>query len=168
MSKSVYLYLVSGVSKGIAFWLVDFTEEEDIFNYQCNTILECYRKELFGLESAIEVKNAINITLEILSNESKFEQYKLEDNNKGYSSEIPINIMEDIFDLWAYNYKNHILWQKYLGLLKFRRKLKKNNNYICLGLKGPAYEFAYNLNRILSFTTSNSIFKIDHNKDLMW
>ena len=32
MTNSVHLYLGLGVSDGIGFWLVNFTEEADIFN----------------------------------------------------------------------------------------------------------------------------------------
>ncbi len=78
MTKSVNLYLASGVSDGIGFWLVNFTDEANIFNSFSGKLLECYRKELFGLEGAIEVKEAINTTLDILSFESKFDQYKLD------------------------------------------------------------------------------------------
>jgi len=129
MNKSVNLYLASGVSKGIDFWLVNFTVDDDICNSFGTKLLECYRKELFGLEGAIEVKEAINTTLDILSFESKYDQYKLDNYNTGYSSEIPINLIEDIFDLWAYNYNNQILWKKYIGLLNLRKKIKNNNNY---------------------------------------
>ena len=130
MTKSVNLYLASGVSEGKGFWLVNFTEDDDIYNSLGTKLLECYRKELFGLDGAIEVKGAINSTLDILSFESKFDQYKLDNYNTGYSSEIPINIIEDIFDLWACNYNNQTLWKKYIGVLKFRRKIKSNNDYI--------------------------------------
>ena len=67
MTKSFNLYLASGVSDGIGFWLVNFTDEANIFNSFGSKLLECYRKELFGLEGAIEVKEAINTTLDILS-----------------------------------------------------------------------------------------------------
>ena len=117
MSKTVNLYLVSGVSDGIGFWLVNFTEENDIYNSLGTKILECYRKELFGLERAIEVKEAINTTLDILSFDLKFDSYKLDKSNKCYSFEIPINIIEGIFDLWAYNYKDEFIWKKYIGIL---------------------------------------------------
>ena len=81
MTNSVNLFLASGVSKGIGFWLVNFTDEEDIFIYQPNKLLECYRKELFGLEAAIEVKEAINTTLDILAMHSKLDLYKLDNSN---------------------------------------------------------------------------------------
>ena len=116
MTKSVNLYLASGVNKDLGFWVVNFTEDDDILNSLGIELLECYRKELFGLEGAIEVKEAINTTLDILSFNLKFQQYKFDNYNIGYSSEIPINIIEDIFDLWAYNYTNQTLWKKYIGL----------------------------------------------------
>ena len=148
MTKSVNLYLASGVFEGNGLWVVNFTEEEDIFNSFDNKLLECYRKELFGIEGAIEVKEAINATLDILCFNSKFDQYKLDNLNIGYSSEIPIDIIEDIFDLWAYNYNNKSLWKKYIGLLNFRKKIKINNNYVNLGLKGDTYEFVKKLDKI--------------------
>ena len=168
MTKSVNLYLASGVSDGIGFWLVNFTDETNIFNSFASKLLECYRKELFGLEGAIEVKEAINTTLDILSFESKFDQYKLDNYNTGYSSEIPINIIEDIFDLWAYNYNNEILWKKYIGLLNFRKKIKSNNNYINIGLKGDTYEFAVKLDKLLSLSPIDISFKHNNSNDLMW
>ena len=168
MNKSVNLYLASGVSDGIGFWLVNFTDEANIFNSFGSKLLECYRKELFGLEGAIEVKEAINTTLDILSFESKFDQYKLDNYNTGYSSEIPINIIEDIFDLWADNYNNKILWKKYIGLLNFRKKIKSNNNYINIGLKGATYEFAMKLDKLLSLSPIDISLKQNKSNDLMW
>ena len=150
MTKSVNLYLASGVSEGIGFWVVNFTDEVNIFNSLDSKLLECYRKELFGLEAAIELKDAINTTLDILAIDSKFDRYKLDNANTGYSSDIPIDIIEDIYDLWAYNYNNQTLWKKYLGLLKFRRKIKTNNDYINIGLKGDTYRFSMKLDELLN------------------
>ena len=168
MNKSVNLYLASGVSNGIGFWLVNFTEDDDIYNSFGTKLLECYRKELFGLEGAIEVKEAINSTLDILAFDSKFDRYKLDNFITGYSSEIPIHIIEDIFDLWAYNYKNGTIWKKCIGLLKFRKKIKTNNYYINIGLKGDIYQFAIKLDRLLSVSPINSKFRKDIRNELMW
>ena len=168
MTKSVNLYLASGVREGVGFWVVNFTEEDNIFNSLSNKLLECYRKELFGLEAAIEVKEAINTTLDILCLDSKYEKYRLDNFNTGYSSEIPINLIEDIFDLWAYNYSDQLLWKKYIGLLNLRKKIKKNNNYINIGLKGDTYEFATKLDGLLSFRPVNLKFRLDKSNDLMW
>ena len=168
MTKSVYLYLASCASEGVGFWLVNFTEDENIIYTLDGRFLECYRKELFGIDAAIEVKKAINTTLEILSFYSELDQYKLDDLNIGYSSEIPINIVEDIFDLWANNYNNKILWKKYIGLLNLRKKIKKNNNFINIGLKGDTYEFANKLDGLLSSRPIDLTFRLDKSNDLMW
>ena len=168
MTKSVNLYLASGVSEGIGFWVINYTDEDNIFNSFRSKLLECYRKELFGLEGAIEVKEAINTTLDILCLDSKYDQYKLDNYNTGYSSEIPINLIEDIYDLWAYNYSNKILWKKYIGLLNLRKKIKKNNNYINIGLKGDTYEFATKLDGLLSCRPVDFKFRLDNSNDLMW
>jgi len=168
MTKSVNLYLASGVSEGVGFWVINFTEEENIFNSFGSKLLECYRKELFGLDGAIEVKDAINRTLDILCLNSIYDKYKLDNNNTGYSSEIPINLIEDIFDLWAYNYNNKILWKKYIGLLNLRKKIKASNSYINIGLKGDTYEFATKLDGLLSFRPINSTLRLDKSNDLMW
>ena len=168
MTKSVNLYLASGVSEGVGFWVVNFTEEENIFNSLGSKLLECYRKELFGFDGAIEVKEAINTTLDILSLNSLYDKYKLDNYNTGYSSEIPINLIEYIFDLWAYNYNNEILWKKYIGLLNFRKKIKSNNNYINIGLKGATYEFAVKLDKLLSLSPIDISFKLNKSNDLMW
>ena len=167
MTKSVNLYLASGVSEGVGFWVVNFTEEDNIINSLCSKLLECYRKELFGLEGAIAVKDKINTTLDILCLDSKYEKYRLDNYNTGYSSEIPINLIEDIYDLWAYNYSNKNLWKKYIGLLNLRKKIKKNN-YINIGLKGDTYEFATKLDGLLSSRPVNLKFRLDKSNDLMW
>ena len=168
MTKSVNLYLASGVNEGKGFWLVNFTEEDDIYNSLGTKLLECYRKELFGLEGAIEVKEAINTTLDILAFDSKLDRYKLDNSKTAYSSEIPIYLMEEIFDLWAYNYSNEIIWKKYIGLLNFRKKIKINNNYINIGLKGDTYDFAMKLDELLSFKPSNPSLRKDRSNELMW
>ena len=76
--------------------------------------------------------------------------------------------MEDIFDLWAYNYNNENNWKKCIGLLKFRKKVKINNNYINLGLKGDTYDFAMKLNELLSLTSVDLVCKLDNKNELMW
>ena len=168
MNNSVNLYLASAVNEDKCFWVVNFTETVDILNSSCIELLDCYRKELFGIEAASEVKEAINSTLDILCFDSKFDRYKLDNSITGYSSEIPINIIEDIFDLWAYNYNNKNRWNKCIGLLKFRKKIKTNNYYINLGLKGDTYEFAMKLNELLSLRPVDLSFRLDKNNELMW
>ena len=169
MNKSVNLYLASGVSKGNGFWVINFTEEEDILKSFGSKLLECYRKELFGLEAAIEVKDVINSTLDILSFDSNFDRYKLDTYNTGYSFEIPLYIIEDIYDIWAFSYNNIILWKKYIGFLNLRKKIKTNNDYINMGLKGDIYNFALKLDQLLSYRPIDSSSSSQkRSTDLMW
>ena len=168
MNKSVNLYLASGVRDGFAFWVVNFTEDENIFNSFYGELLECYRKELFGIEAAIEIKEVINCTLDILAFNSKFDRYKFDNSITTYSSDIPINIIEDIFDLWSYNYNNKNIWKKCTGLLKFMKKIKTNNDYINLGLKGDTYEFAIKLNELLSLRPVDLSCRLDKKNESMW
>ncbi len=168
MNKSVNLYLASGVVDGIGFWIVNFTDEDDIIKSGESKLLECYRKELFGIQAAIDVKEAINTTLDILEFELQIDTYKFDNYNKTHTSEIPLNIVEDAYDLWAYNYDDDILWKKYIGLLNFRRKMKKRNNYINKGLKGKVYEFAIKLDKILSYSPVDYSLRIDRSNQLMW
>ena len=167
MNNTVNLYLASGVSEGIGFWIVNYTDHHEIINSLDSKLLECYRKELFGLTAAIEVKEAINTTLEIIAFDSKLDIYNLDNSNIAYSSEIPLNIIEDIFDLWAYNYNNSTLWKKYIGLLNFRKKVKTNNNYINKGLKGKTYEFLIKLDKLLSFRSVEEC-QLYQSNELMW
>ena len=168
MTESVNLYLASGVRDGIGFWVINFTGEDDIFNSHGDKLLECYRKELFGIKGAIEVKEAINTTLDILALDSKFESYKLDNYNTGYSYEIPIHIIENIFDLWVDNYNNETRWKKYIGLLNFRKTRKGNNNFINMGLKGETYEFAMKLDELLSIKPIYFSFNLNKLNDSMW
>ena len=168
MSKSVYLYLASGVSSGIGFWMINFTENVDIINPLEAKLLECYRKELFGIDAAIEVKKAITDTLDILLRDFRNDGFKIENPNEGYSSEIPLNVIEDIFDLWVYNFPNDFLWKKYIGLLSLRQKLTINNSFINKGLKGNTYQFAMKLEKILSYRPVKSSININQPNKLMW
>ena len=55
MTKSVNLYLASGVSEGVGFWVVSFTEEDNIFNSLSSKLLECYRKQ--NLRRALQLND---------------------------------------------------------------------------------------------------------------
>ena len=168
MTKSVNLYLSLGVFNDVGFWVVNFTDKDKILDSYDGKLLECYRKEIFGLEAAIEIRLAINTTLDILVWDSIKDGYIINKTQDGYSSEIPLNIVEDIFDLWAYNYNNIVLWRKYFGLLQFRKKLKKRNNYINTGLKGNTYDFAIKLEELLSYRPYNSSNELKTLNELMW
>ena len=168
MPKSVTLYLAFGVSLGIGFWDINFTENDEFLNLADSKFLECYRKEVFGIDAAIAVRQSIKSTLDILVSEINNDGYNILNPPEGYSPEIPLNIIEDTFDLWAYNFQNEYLWLKYTGILKFRKKMKQKNNFVSNALKGHTYDFAIKLEKILSFRPVNLEFKMNTSKELMW
>ena len=69
MNDSVNLYLASGVHLDNAYWEISFTQNDNPVNIRGTNLLECYRKELVGLDAAIEIKEAICSTLNILIND---------------------------------------------------------------------------------------------------
>ncbi len=66
------------------------------------------------------------------------------------------------------NYNNVNNWKKCIGLLNFRKKIKKNNYYINKGLKGDTYEFAMKLDKLLSFRSTDFSVKLERSNELMW
>ena len=52
--------------------------------------------------------------------------------------------------------------------IELKKKIKKNNNYINIGLKGDTYEIATKLDELLSFRQVNLKFRLDKSNELMW
>ena len=58
--------------------------------------------------------------------------------------------------------------EKIYRFIEPKKKIKKYNNYINIGLKGDTYEFATKLDELLSFRQVNLKFRLDKSNDLMW
>ena len=113
----LYLFLASGVIKDQGFWLIGVKNSE-VKILDDLTLIECHRKELIGFESAKDILDAINLNLDNLIND-----LKLPDKPpKGISFNIPLYILENIFDFWLDKYKDQEAWETCLGLLKMRRR----------------------------------------------
>ena len=52
--------------------------------------------------------------------------------------------------------------------MNLRKKIKKNNNYINIGLKGDTYEFAMKLDRLLKFKPNDLSFIRNKHNESMW
>ena len=117
ISRNIYLILASGEINGIGFWLVDkiYNEFPIIDNKE---LLECHRKELVAEDSANDILDAINLNLNNLINDLKKEGFNIDKPPKGISFNLPLYVMEDIFDFWLETYKKKISWQTSVGLLK--------------------------------------------------
>ena len=123
-----YLFLASGVKNGEGFWIVGVKNCDEKIHEDKN-LLDCHRKELIGNESAKAILFAINLNINNLLNDLRNKNYLIEKPSMGISFDIPLDVLESIFDFWLDIYKDQETWETCLGLLKIRKRisLKKLN-----------------------------------------
>ena len=120
--SNLYIILASGEKNGTGFWFIDKIYN-DFSIIENKDLLECHRKELISEESARDILFAINFNLNNLINDLKKDGFNFEKPPKGISFNLPLNVMEDIFDFWFETYKNKNSWQTSLGLLKIKKRI---------------------------------------------
>ena len=104
-----YLFLASGVKNGEGFWIVGIKNcDENILDDK--NLLDCHRKELIGNESAKAILFAINLNINNLLNALKNKNYLIERPSIGISFDIPLDMLESIFDFWLDIYKKNKDW----------------------------------------------------------
>ena len=153
ISKNLYLILASGEKNGVGFWLIDkiYNEFPVLEN---KYLMECHRKELIAEESARDILFAINYNLSNLTNDLKKEGFKLEKPPKGISYNLPLNVMEDIFDFWLETYKNKNYWQTSIGLLKIKKRLSLSSIIKSKAIKNHVKEKAYIIEKLHNYRPS--------------
>ena len=104
----------------------------------------------------------------ILINDCNREGYSIDQYHDGYSHNIPLTVIENIFDFWIDIYPDHDVWQKCLGLLRIRKRLNSSKNILLNNLKGSSYKYASNLERLLCYRPASFLKEITNNKKLMW
>ena len=160
-----YLFLASGVKNGEGFWIVGVKNcDENIL--EDKNLLDCHRKELIGDESAKEILIAINLNINNLFNEIKSRKYLIERPSMGISFNIPLEILESIFDFWLDIYKNQEDWETCLGLLKIRKRISLTNLIESESLKGNTKKWAIKVEKLHTYVP-NSL-KIEKSNDPMW
>ena len=160
-----YLFLASGVKKGEGFWVVGVKNcDENIL--EDKHLLDCHRKELIGNESANDILFAINLNINNLVNELRNKNYLIEIPSIGISFDIPLNLLESIFDFWLDIYKNQEAWETCLGLLKVRKRISLTNLIKNDSLKGNTKKWAIKIENLHTYLP-NSILDEKLN-DPMW
>ena len=160
-----YLFLASGVNNGEGFWIVGIKNcDENILEDE--NLLDCHRKELIGNESAKDILFAINLNINNLFNELRNKNYLVEIPKIGISFDIPLNILERIFDFWLDIYKNQEAWEACLGLLKVRKRIPLTNLIDSGSLKGNSKKWAIKIETLHTYKP-NSI-RADKLNDPMW
>ena len=84
----------------------------------------------------------------------------------GISFNIPLDLLESIFDFWLEIYKNRDAWETCLGLLKVRKRISLKNLIKSESLKGNTKEWAIKIENLHSYVPNS--FKIENPKDPMW
>ena len=160
-----YLFLASGVNNGEGFWIVGIKNcDEKILEDE--NLLDCHRKELIGTESAKDILLAINLNVNNLLNELRNKNYLIGSPSMGISFDIPLEILENIFDFWLDVYKNQEEWDTCLGLLKIRKRISLKNLIESNSLKGNSKKWAIKVETLHTYLP-NSL-SIEKLNDPMW
>ena len=160
-----YIYLASGVKNGEGFWIVGVKNcDENIL--EDKNLLDCHRKELIGNESAKDILFAINLNINNLFNELRNKNFPVERPSFGISFDIPLDILESIFDFWLDTYKNQDAWETCIGLLKVRKKISLSNLIENDSLKGNSKKWAIKVEKLHTYLP-NSL-KVEKLNDPMW
>ena len=160
-----YLFLASGVKNGEGFWMVGVKNcDENILADQ--NLLDCHRKELIGNESAKDILFAIDLNINNLLNELSKKNYLIEKPSIGISFDLPLDILESIFDFWLEIYKNQEAWETCIGLLKVRRRISLKNLIESASLKGNSKKWAIKVETLHTYIP-NSL-RVDKVNDPMW
>ena len=149
-----YLFLASGVNNGEGFWIVGVKNCEKIILEDKN-LLDCHRKELIGNESAKDILYAINLNINNLSNELKNQNYLIKKPSMGISFDIPLDLLESIFDFWIDVYKDQEAWEICLGLLKVRKRISLTNLIKSESLKGKSKKWAIKVEKLHTYVQNS-------------
>ena len=160
-----YIFLASGVKNGEGFWFVGIKNSDENILEDKN-LLDCHRKELIGFESAKDILFAINLNVTNLINELRNKNYLIERPSIGISFDIPLDLLESIFDFWLDIYKNKEAWETCLGLLKVRKRISLTNLIKSDSLKGNSKKWAIKIETLHTYIP-NSL-KIEKLNDPMW
>tara|TARA_Y100001978_G_scaffold149948_1_gene135062 strand:+ start:398 stop:901 length:504 start_codon:yes stop_codon:yes gene_type:complete len=165
ISRNIYLILASGEINGIGFWLIDkiYNEYPTIEN---KDLIECHRKELVAEDSAREILYAINFNVNNIINNLKKEGFNIDKPPKGISFNLPLDLVEDIFDFWLETYKDKNAWQTALGLLKMKKRISLKSIIISKAIKNHVKDLAYIIEKLHTYRPcTHENYK---KKDPMW
>ena len=160
-----YLFLASGVNNGEGFWVVGVKNSDENILEDKN-LLDCHRKELIGNESSKDILFAINLNINNLCNELRNKNYLIERPSMGIPFDIPLYLLESIFDFWLDIYKNQEAWEACLGLLKIRKRISLKNLITSESIKGNTKKWAIKVEHLHTYVP-NSI-RLEKLNDPMW
>ena len=158
-----YLFLASGVKNGEGFWIVGVKNSDENF-LEDKCLLDCHRKELISYKSAKQILFAINLNINNLFNELKNKNNLVKRPSMVVSLDIPLDLLERIFDFWLDVYKNQEAWETCLGLLKIRKRISLTN--LIKSLRGNSKKWAIKVENLHNYVPNPHI--IEKLNDPMW
>ena len=161
----LFLFLANGVLNDAGFWLIGI-KSNDSQILDDKTLLECHRKELIGYESAKDILDAINLNLDNLISDLKKNNIPIDQPSKGISFNIPLNVLENIFDFWLEKYKDKEVWETCIGLLKIRRRLSLTNLIKSGSIKGDSKKWAIEIENLHNYQPYS--IKNNNSNEPMW
>ena len=84
----------------------------------------------------------------------------------GISFDIPLDLLERIFDFWLDIYKNQEAWETCLGLLKIRKRISLTNLIASDSLKGNSKKWAIKVETLHTYEPNSII--TEKLNDPMW
>ena len=154
-SSYKYLFLASGSKGGEGFWLIGIKNcDENILDNE--NLLDCYRKELVGDESAKDILFAINLNLNNLLGELKKNKLIIDNPSIGISFNIPLDTLVSIFDFWLEIYKDKEAWETCIGLIKIRKKVSLLPLINSGSLKGKSKKWAMKVEKLHSYIPNSA------------
>ena len=164
-NSTQYLFLASGAINGEGFWMVGVKNSDENILADKN-LLDCHRKELIGNESAKDILFAINLNINNLFNELRNKNYLIERPSIGISFDIPLDILERIFDFWLDIYKKKEAWETCIGLLKIRKRISLRNLIESESLKGNSKNWAIKVETLHNYIPCS--YRSERINDPMW
>ena len=154
-SSSHFLFLVSGSKNGEGFWYIGIkNNDENILSNEY--FLDCHRKELIGNESAKHILFAIDLNLKNLLDELEKHKYVIDRPSLGISFNIPLDVLENIFDFWLEIYKEKEAWETCLGLLKMRKRISLSSLIKSGSLRGNSKKWAIKVEKLHDYVPNSA------------
>ena len=163
--SSQFLFLASGVKNEEGYWFVGVkNSDENILDDKI--LLDCHRKELIGNDSAKDILFAINLNLNNLFDELERNKILIYQPLLGISFNIPLELIENIFDFWLDTYKEKETWEICLGLLKMRKRISLSNLIKSGSIKGNSKKWAMKVETLHCYKPTS--LKINNSNKPMW
>ncbi len=164
-NSSQFLFLASGVKNDEGYWFVGVkNSDENILDDKI--LLDCHRKELIGNDSAKDILLAINLNLNNLFDELERNKILIYQPLLGISFNVPLELIENIFDFWLDTYKEKETWEICLGLLKMRKRISLSNLIKSGSIKGNSKKWAMKVETLHCYKPTS--LKINNSNKPMW